>query len=149
MSIDSYIEDRVKNQISWYSKKSQAAQHKYKVAQVIEIIVAAVIPLLSSYAGKCWTIALIIGIGGCVITAIEGIERLYKWHDIWIEYRTTSELLKYHLHMYETTSGLYSNEPESFESMFVSNIENIISSENNKWKLMNELPKKENKKEAK
>ena len=149
MSIDSYIENRVKNQISWYSKKSQAAQHKYKVAQVIEIIVAAVIPLLSSYAGKCWVIALIVGIGGCVITGIEGIERLYKWHDIWIEYRTTAELLKYHLHMYETKSGLYSNEPESFESMFVSNIENIISSENNKWKLMNELPKKENKKEAK
>lgn len=141
MQIEEYIATRVKNQIEWYSKKSQAAQKKYKISQMVEICLAAAIPLLSSCTASRWQIALLVGVLGCAITVIEGMERLFKWHEIWIEYRTTCELLKYHLNLYQTHTGPYGDDPESYEDKFISNIENIISSENNKWKILNETKK--------
>ena len=80
---------------------------------------------------------MIIGIEGAIITIVESITRLYKFHENWIEYRTTCELLIYQKHLYLTGSAPYNTEPESVENIFVRNIENIISSENNKWKAVN------------
>ena len=50
MDINEYIQSRVDDQINWYSKKSQMAQKRYKIFQTVEIIMAALIPLLSGYA---------------------------------------------------------------------------------------------------
>lgn len=44
--INSYIEKRLNAQIRWYSKKSREAQKNYKRLQVIELVLAALIPLL-------------------------------------------------------------------------------------------------------
>lgn len=140
-SIDEYIAKRVNDQIEWYDKKSQDAQNRYKFSQLIEICAAALIPLLSSYTANCRKMALLVGILGCIITAIEGMERLFKWHEMWIEYRTTCELLKYHLNLYLTHTGPYNDDSESYENRFIRNIEDIIASENSKWKILNETKK--------
>lgn len=137
MEIEEYIKTRVNDQIDWYDKKSISCQKKYKITQTIEIILAALIPLLSGYAKDCIIIAIIIGTLGAAIAIIESLTKLYKWHENWIEYRTTCELLRYQKHLYETKSAPYNSEPESIENIFVRNIENIISSENNKWKMVN------------
>lgn len=89
LDINQYIEERLNNQIQWYSQKSQHAQKMYKIFQVTEIIIAAAIPLLSGYATDCITIAIIVGILGAIIAIIETISKLFKWHENWIEYRTT------------------------------------------------------------
>ena len=129
LDINQYIEERLNNQIQWYSQKSQHAQKMYKIFQVTEIIIAAAIPLLSGYATDCITIAIIVGILGAIIAIIETISKLFKWHENWIEYRTTCELLKYHKYLYLTQSSPY------IDNLFVKNIEDIISSENNQWKI--------------
>ena len=74
---------------------------------------------------------------GAVIAIIESITKLFKWHENWIEYRTTCELLRYQKYLYLTKSAPYNTEPETIDNIFVRNIENIISSENNKWKNIN------------
>ena len=74
---------------------------------------------------------------GAIIAIIESITKLFKWHENWIEYRTTCELLRYQKHLYLTKSAPYNTEPETIDNIFVRNIENIISSENNKWKNIN------------
>ena len=43
LDINQYIEERLNNQIQWYSQKSQHAQKMYKIFQVTEIIIAAAI----------------------------------------------------------------------------------------------------------
>lgn len=134
MTIEKYMSSRVDDQINWYDKKSISCQKKYKVSQTLEIILAALIPLLSAYTKNCAAIAVIVGVLGAAITIIESITKLYKWHENWIEYRSTCELLRYQKHLFETKSAPYNNEPETIENLFVRNIENIISSENNKWK---------------
>lgn len=144
MDIKEYIESRVNNQIDWYDNKSMSCQKKYKIAQTVEIVLAALIPLLSGYTDDCIVIAVIVGLLGASIAVIESLTKLYKWHENWIEYRTTCELLRYQKYLFETKSAPYNTEPESIENVFIRNIENIISSENNKWKVANTVTVKEN-----
>ena len=122
LNINQYIEERLNNQIQWYSQKSQHAQKMYKIFQVTEIIIAAAIPLLSGYATDCITIAIIVGILGAIIAIIETISKLFKWHENWIESRTTCELLKYHKYLYLTQSSPYNPTEETIDNLFVKNI---------------------------
>lgn len=142
MNIDEYIEKRVDNQINWYDKKSVHCQKMYKIVQSIEIVLASLIPLLSGYTKYNIIIAILVGVLGSCIAIIESLTKLYKWHENWIEYRTTCELLRYQKHLFITKSFPYNSEPENIENIFIRNIENIISSENNKWKLINSDEKK-------
>lgn len=133
--IKDYVRDRVDNQIAWYDKKSLSCQKKYKTIQLIEIILAAVLPLLAGYTQIHYSIPIIIGLIGVAITILESVTKLYKYHENWIQYRSTCELLKYHKNLYETGSSPYNQEDETIDNIFVRNIEQIISSENNHWKL--------------
>lgn len=134
MCIEYYIKDRVDDQIEWYDKKSQAAQKWYKRIQIIEIISAAIIPILVPYAVRGNILSVCVAVLGALISILETVCRLYKFHENWIQYRTTAELLKYHKYLFQTHSAPYNTEEESVENVFVRNIESIISSENNTWK---------------
>lgn len=146
MDMEHYMKTRVDDQISWYDSKSLHCQKIYKFYQTTEIIIAALIPLLSGYSDIHISIPILIGIFGAIIAIIESITKLFKWHENWIEYRTTCELLRYQKNLYLTKSAPYNTEPETIDNIFVRNIENIISSENNKWKNINLQDDKSNKK---
>ena len=135
-NIDDYIKYRLDDQINWYDNKAASAQRWYKVYQVAELIIAALIPLLSGYAASSTLIAIIIGVGGALITLIEGICKLFRFHENWIEYRSTCELLRHEKYLYEMRAFPYCKE-ESYEQMFVKNVESLISAESSKWKTNN------------
>lgn len=134
LDIQEYIMQRVDKQINWYDDKSKNAQKYYKLYQLIEIGCAALIPILSGYTMKIWWLSVIVAILGSVIAAIESIVRLYHFHENWLEYRTTCELLRNEKNLYLMSSGPYADAPENKEQLFVRNVETLISSENSKWK---------------
>ena len=135
-NIDDYIKYRLDDQINWYDNKAASAQRWYKVYQVAELIIAALIPLLSGYAASSTLIAVIIGVGGALISLIEGICKLFRFHENWIEYRSTCELLRHEKYLYQMKAFPYCKE-ESYEQMFVKNVESLISAESSKWKTNN------------
>lgn len=135
-NIDDYIKYRLDDQINWYDNKAARAQRWYEVYQVTELIIAALIPLLSGYAASSTLIAVIIGGGGALITLIEGICKLFRFHENWIEYRSTCELLRHEKYLYQMRAFPYCKE-ESYEQMFVKNVESLISAESSKWKTNN------------
>lgn len=137
MNIEEYIEKRVNDQIIWYDEKSKNAQKYYKAYQIVEIILATLIPLLAGYSQSYKQITFIIGLLGTVIAIIESITKLYKFHENWIQYRTTCEMLRYQKYLYLTRSAPYNSKDETVDNVFVRTIENIISAENNQWKLIN------------
>lgn len=143
LEIKDYIRDRVDDQITWYDKKSQTAQKHYKRIQIIEIIASATIPIIVPYAQSGNAISILVAILGALIAILEVVCRLYKYHENWIQYRTTAELLKYHKNLFLTQSAPYNNQEETVENVFVRNIEAIISSENNTWKALNTNAKQE------
>lgn len=126
MTEQAYIETRVKNQIKWYSDKSGWNQKYFKRLKITEIVCAVLIPFLAAYVNPFWT-----GLLGAIVAVIAGVLSVYKFQDNWVKYRTTSETLKHHLHLFETSVEPYHDENRF--SKLVHNIEGMISKENSEW----------------
>ena len=144
-NIDTYIKNRLDDQIKWYDNKAASSQKWYKIFQIAELVIAAVIPLLSGYATGSMVIAALIGVGGALITLIEGICKLFRFHENWIEYRATCELLRHEKYLYQMKAFPYCKE-ESYDQLFVKNVEALISSESSRWKANNAAVVEEEKK---
>ena len=124
INIEEYIKNRVDTEIEWYDKKSIHSQKMYKGFQIVEIVLASFIPLFSAYSQNCTIVAFTVGLFGAIIAIIESTTKLYKYHENWIQYRTTCELLKYQKNLFLTGSYPYNNSDETIENIFVKNIEN-------------------------
>lgn len=139
MNESSYIKERLDDQIEWYDNKSISAQNKYKRLKLIEIIVAALIPVLSIFSQDFIQVTWIIALSGGVITIIEGWLNIANYHENWIEYRSICETLKHEKYMFITGTGVY-NTNDSFKYL-VERIESIISKENLNWANLNRKSK--------
>ncbi len=132
MDEDAYIQERLDDQINWYSDKSKKSQNWFKALRVIEIVAAATIPFLAGYATDSEPqLKVIIGLLGVVIAFVAGYISLNKFQEIWIEYRTTSETLKHHKFLFLTKSSPYDGD-DAFQAL-VQTVEALISKENSNW----------------
>jgi len=132
MNSDEYISKRVDDQIEWYSSKSQSNQHWHKRLKILEITCAATIPLLSGYLSpETMELRLPIGFLGLLIAVIAGVLSIFKFQENWIEYRTTSEMLKHEKFLFLTRTSPYNiSDPLP---LLVSRVESLISKENTNW----------------
>lgn len=131
MNDSEYFEQRLENQIKWYSSNSSLCQHRYKTLRLIEIIAAAFIPLLSGMDvlyGK-W----IIGLLGMLIAIAAATGSLFKYHENWIQYRATSEALKHEKYLFLGRTSPYDG--ENCFQVLVQRVEGLISKENSTWTL--------------
>lgn len=132
MSAEEYLKGRVDDQIHWYEVKSSRNKNYYYVIKVIEMVLAILLPFISRYDSigelKVITVA---GIIGTTIAIIAGLGILFKFHDKWIEYRTTVEALKHEQILFVTKAGPYKNQNRF--PLFVERFEAIISKENTNW----------------
>ncbi len=75
---------------------------------------------------------LALGLIGVIITLLNFVLSLNKYHENWIQYRMTCELLKHERYLYRTGSGEYAQLDAAFQRL-VNRCESIISSENIDW----------------
>lgn len=141
MDESSYIKERLDDQIGWYDNKSISAQNKYKRLKLVEIIIAALIPVLSIFSQDFIQVTWVIALFGGVITIIEGWLNVSNYHENWIEYRSICETLKHEKYMFITGTGIY-NTDEPFK-LLVERVESIISKENLNWANLNRKSKGE------
>ena len=132
-----YINDRLEDQIEWYDKKSLSSQRIYKWAKGTEIVLAAFIPVVSLSLNN---VSLLVSVMGALIAIIEGILNIGKYHENWIEYRSICETLKHEKFMYQTKSGVYKSDEDTFKYL-VMRVESIISKENVNWASMHRKEK--------
>ena len=136
MNQQEYIEQRLDNQITWYDTKSQYNQRAYKRLRVFDIVAASAIPLLSAgdrlgdYAG------IVVGVLGASIAVATGVSALFKFHELWIQYRTIAETLRHHKYLFLTQSRPY-HEADAFSTL-VDAVEGVISKENSSWGSFNQ-----------
>lgn len=131
MKEDEYLVERVDDQIDWYDRKSQTNQKFFKILRLLEIITASLIPLLSGVSDKVTWFPWLIGALGVLIVVSASISEIFKYHENWIEYRTTAEQLKHEKYSYLTNSEPYNNE-DRFD-ILVKRVESLISKENSAW----------------
>ena len=132
MNETEYIEQRVDDQIRWYSTKSGWNQKVYKRLRVLEILCASSIPFLVSYVtSETVTLKVVVGVLGISVAVVSGVVALYKFQENWIQYRTMSESLKHEKFLFLSKVEPYNTDEPYL--LFVQRIESLISKENSSW----------------
>ncbi len=131
LSENEYFEQRLESQISWYSKNSTLCQNRYKALRIVEVVAASFVPLLSGFGSQIpfgpWLIAIL----GVLIAVCSAISGLFKYHENWIQYRSTAEALKHEKFLYLVRVAPY-DDANRLHSL-VQRVEALISKENSTW----------------
>ena len=127
-----YISQRLEDQLKWYSKKSSFNKNRYRLLKSSVIAISVTIPFLAGLIkGDGDWLKIAVGVGGVMVALLEGLLSLFKYQDLWLEYRVTAEQLKREKILYETGSGPYKNNKSL--QMLVERTESILSTENQSW----------------
>lgn len=133
MTEDQYLTTRLDEQLAWYDRKSSWNQKWFRRTQLVQIVVAALIPFISGLGALIpnnWGLTLV-GVLGIVIAIATATSTLYKFQENWVQYRTTAEQLRHERFMFLTGVEPY-NGTGTF-SFLVQRVEGLISKENAAW----------------
>ena len=127
------IMERLETQIAWYDHKSMRCQRIFKRVKTVEIVAAALIPLLAALGAKefPWSLWLTAGLG-VIITVFEGLLQLGQYQQNWITYRSTCESLKHEKYLYLGKAGPYASVPDP-HALLAERVESLVSQEHAKW----------------
>lgn len=123
---------RLQDQRRWYSEKSTKYKNNYLKIKILQIVLAGIIPILSlvDFPFSKFIIATF----GAAIAFLEGIQQLFQFHNLWIEYRSTSEHLKHEEYLFLALSGPYRKlSIDEGLLLLAERIEEHISKEHAKW----------------
>jgi hypothetical protein len=126
-----YIEQRVDDQIKWLSSKSGLNQRLFKRFRLAEIVLASAIPVvallpLNDFSGK-----IVVATAGAAIAIIAGAVSLWRFQELWIQYRVTTEALKREKYLYLASAPPYGG-TDRF-GLLVSRVEALLATENASW----------------
>jgi len=126
--------DRLEDQIRWYDGKSGANQRRYKLLKLLEIAVAASLPVVAAVHSPVW----VTGGLAAVIVVLEGVQHLYQFQQNWITYRSTAEALKHERYLYLAHAGPYTDDDR--HQQLAERLEGLISQEHAKWTFSQKSP---------
>jgi len=129
---------RLQEQIEWYDAESKRAMAVYKCLKVLQIVVAASIPVVAGVGVSPW----VTGGLGSTIVVVEGIQQLYRFHEYWLSYRAACEALRHELFLYEAKAGSYRSE-DLPDALLAERMNDIFSQEVSRWTSLHTAEKKE------
>ncbi len=95
--------ERLEDQLSWYDRKSAANQRAFKRLKVLQLVAAALVPVVASVDAPVW----VTGGLGALVVVVEGIQQLGQFQQNWMNYRSTCEALKHEKYLYLAAAGPY------------------------------------------
>ena len=130
-----YITARLKNQIEYYDQKAIKNQKCHKIWTMVIYILSALIPVVTLMSElDSIVIRVVIALLGSGIALITNVAGLYKFHELWIKYRTAAERLQAEKVMFENQIPPYDNEAAIALKILVTNCESIMAVEREDWK---------------
>lgn len=118
MNEEVYFQQRLDDQINWYSNKSSTNQKWYKRLKYLDNFLALIVVPLSYYSDSCWWFKYAGVAAGIVIAFSNFLQSINKYHENWIQYRSTAEILKHERYLYLTRSGGYANSPNAAKALY-------------------------------
>ena len=119
---------RLEDQIRWYDSHSLHNQHWFKALKLVQILVAAAIPVAAGLEAPMW----LVGGAGALIVALEGVQQLQQYQQNWTTYRSTAERLKHEKFLFLARSGAYAS-AERPEALLAERVEGLVSQEHAAW----------------
>lgn len=118
---------RLEDQIGWYDRKSMDSQRWYKWLKLLELAVAAALPVVAAVHSPVW----VTGGLAALIVVLEGAQHLYQFQEHWITYRSTAESLKHERFLYLAEAGPYVGGDR--HRQLAERLESLVSQEHAKW----------------
>src|SRR5215207_4867556 len=118
---------RLVDQLDWYDRKSVAARRAFMRLKLMEIVMAAAIPVVAGVSGPPLLTAAL----GSTVVVLESVQHLYQWQTNWVLYRSTAESLKHEKFLYLARAGPYATVDRS--TVLAERLEGLISQEHAKW----------------
>lgn len=131
-----YVEQRLKQQMAYYSNSCRKLQKRYRILTFINIVTTAAVPVFSlSVDDMGRTAQYIIAVLGATASIVSGITFFEKLRDKWVLERATYEKIKSELAKFNAKAGPYKN-MNAQESMaaFVENCESYMEDEHGEWR---------------
>ena len=131
LSVERYLAERVDDQLRWYGDKSASAKHWHQRLQLLTLVLAASVPVLSLSSGDV-RVRLLVAVIGALTSVAAGVLALYRFEDHWVDYRSTAEAIKHEKYRFLTAAAPYTG--AGAFSLFVNRVESIILQENRAWR---------------
>ncbi len=127
-----YFEKDLNRQREWYSRKASAYKSYAQWFGLAVIAAGALITFCAAVgpADSLWTKAIIAGLG-LAVAVLQGVLRIWRYDETWLEYRKASERLKRERRLYVNVAGAYAEiaGEEARFRRFVEAVERIIAEE--------------------
>ena len=130
MTPSDYMEKRVNDQLRWYGDKSALNKRWHQRLQIITLVAAALVPIVSLSSTQEF-VRIIVAVIGSIAAIAAGVVALFQFRDLWVEYRSAAECIKYEKYLYLTGAPPYSNN-DAFH-LFVVRVESVIAGQNRGW----------------
>jgi len=143
MNIQHYLNERVEGQINYYERKGSLNKTYYLRFKISQMVAAALLPFASIFITEFGPAKYLVALLGTMVTILEGILAIGKYHEKWINYRATAEALQQEKFIYLMHAGPYVGREAA--TTFVNRIEMMLGKENQGWQKMAlaEPPKEE------
>jgi len=123
-----YAWERLEDQLTWYDRKAQHHRERFQRLKVVQIVVAAAIPVTAGAGASAW----ITGSLGASIVVVEGLQQLFQFQQNWTGYRSTAEALKREKHLYLARAGPYA-EAARTDALLAERVEGLVAQEHAAW----------------
>lgn len=120
--------------LKYYDKKSISCKKWYAVLILVEIILSAFIPFTTLFFNSFPITKYIVALIGSIITIASSSRAKFSFQEQWVQYRTATEILKYHMMLYKTSSPPYENRDK--DELLINKVNEICMDENKSWRNM-------------
>lgn len=130
-----YVKNRLSGQMKYYKEKCASLKKEYYILSAANIILLALIPVVTLAADKFTPIKYIIASMSATASILSSILLLHRTKDKWLEYRSTYEQLKSEEAKYSFHIGIYADKEEKErDHLFMERCEDIMEREHTDWK---------------
>jgi hypothetical protein len=126
-----YFKNDLADQRRWYSEKAGLFKTRSELLALLTIVLGALITLIQVFGAAPW-VPIVSGSIGAIVAIAAGWQRIARYSETWVSYRTASERMKRERRLYTHGAGSYRGLPEREAYLtFVEAIEGIIAEEQN------------------
>jgi hypothetical protein len=128
---EGYFKNDLADQHRWYSDKAGFFKTRSELLALLTIVLGALITFIQVFGAAPW-VPIVSGSIGAVVAIAASWQRIARYSETWISYRTASERMKRERRLYTHGAGSYRGLPEREAYLaFVEAIEGIIAEEQN------------------
>lgn len=130
---NNYIKKRLNDQIKWYENNAKKMKNKFGFFSIMIIFANSIIPIFVLLSEEFDLKFKVVVISLSSIASIStAVLQLFKYQELWVKYRLTSQLLEKEKVSYETKINKYKNNTEA-EELLITTCEELMGNEIDKW----------------